>query len=341
MSYFGLPLEVLLNVLDQLVGFPDGRQPIFDASNPITKTLRALTLTSRTIYPIASRYLYSHCLYLGDCVGYSCLRRTLGLDLGNHPQSLPYGQAGRNDRLWHDANIHRYITSVFISPMRLECSDSTPVVRLPQILDLCDTIGSRLKRLVLDIQPVHFPHNEDAHLRYYWGGQNVFLQMPNLEELVVSYDVMDYFPLPPPNLKRLTITTQDLHDAAMRFCFSVSTLKTLILLRPIELSAADIDSLFTAYKGLKLDVIFVAVNSNHRTPKDTRNWTDGDTVTIWEADVPTSFYGDDDDLALCDSWIWSHAVQGTLWTRKCRRMASWSEVQRRLAGPVHYIVDDT
>ncbi|KAF9699612.1 hypothetical protein EKO04_002549 [Ascochyta lentis] len=337
--YFGLPLEVFLNVLDQLVGFPDGRQPIFDASSSITKTLRALTLTSRAIYLVASRYLYSRCLYLGDCVGYACLRRTLGLDLGNHPQSLPYGQAGRNDRLWHDAKIDRYITSISISPMRPGHDVSTPMVRLPQILDLCNTIGATLKRLVLDMQPVYYSHSEVEHTRPYWDEPNMFLQMPNLEDLVASYDVLDYFPLPPPNLKRLALTIQDLHDTVMRFCFSISSLQKLVLLRPVELSAADIDSLFAAYKGHSLDVVLVDVNPNHRTPKDTRDWTEADTVRVWEVDVPTSFYGDDDDLVLCDGWVWRHAVQGTLWTRECRRMASWSEVRRRLVGPVHHIVD--
>ncbi|KAJ4359341.1 hypothetical protein N0V95_002265 [Ascochyta clinopodiicola] len=279
--YIGLPLEVFLNVLDQLVGIPDGRQPIFDASSPVTKTLRALAVTSRTIYLIASRYLYSHCLYLGDCISYSCLRRTLGLDLGNHPKALPSGQAGRNDGLCEDARM-----------------------------------GSN------------------------WSGRNIFLQMPNLEELVASHNVVGYFPLPPPNLKRLAITTQDLHDTALSFCSIISTLRTLILLRPTFLTAADITHLFTAPRSPNLSVILVAVNSDHRTPKDTRTWTDDDKVTIWEADVPTSFYGDDDDLVLCEGWMWRHAVEGSLWTVECRRMASWAEVERRLAGPVHWVVDE-
>ncbi|KAF2627816.1 hypothetical protein BU25DRAFT_431147 [Macroventuria anomochaeta] len=345
MAHLKLPLEVILNVLDQLVGTPHGRQPIFDPLSLVTKTLRALTLTSHSIYPVASRYLYRHCLYVSDCVSYAYLRRTLGLELGgNHPQSLAYGQAGRNDELWNDAKVLQYITAAFISPMKTLNEDSkynraTPMVRLPQIMDLCSIIGPMLKRLVLDMQPVYSPPSEVENARFSQRDSNIFLGMPNLEELVASYDVPDYFHLPPPNLKRLAITIQDLHDVAMRFCFSISTLQTLVLLRPVELSAADVNGLFSAYKGQSLDVILVDVNSNHRTPKDTRDWTDGDTVKIWEADVPTSFYGDDDDLILCDNWIWTHAVKGTLWAQDNRRMASWSEIQRRLTGPVHHIID--
>lgn len=339
-----LPIEIILNVLDQLVRGPYGEQPIFDPSHPVTKTLRAFSLTSRSMYPVASRYLYRHCLYISDCVRYACFRRTLGLDLGyDHPQSLAYGQNARLDSLWDKAEIHRHITSIFISPLGMsvvgtENNRYTPMARLPQIIELCSTIGVMLKRLILDTQPVYTPRSDMDIVSLTQRGTKMFLGMSNLEELVASYDVLDYFHVPPPNLRKLTITIQELHEVALRFCFSISTLHTLVLLRPPELSAADIDNLFAAYKGHSLDVILVDVNSNHRTPTDTRDWTENDKVKLWEADVPTSFYGDDDALVLCDNWIWTHAVKGTLWTQKHRRMASWSEIQRRLAGPVHHII---
>lgn len=345
MSYLGLPLDLFLNVLDQLVGFPDGRHTIFDPSSHVTRTLRALTLTSRTTYIFASRYLYRHCLYLGDCVSYTCIRRTLGISLGTHPQSLASGQAGRNDELWHDAKAPRYIASVFISPTEPKSTNpskaqSTYMVRLPHIIDLFSIIGGTLKRLILDMRPFYSPPSDGENQRFSQSEMNVLSGMPNLEELVASYDVPDYFRLPPPNLKKLAITTQDLHDIALRFCFSVSMLQTLVILRPVDLNAADIDGLFTAYIGQSLDIVLVDVNSNHRTPENTRNWTDSDKVRIWEVDVPTSFYGDDDNLILCDSWIWAHATKGTLWSQANRKMVSWSDIQRRLVGPVHYFLDD-
>lgn len=341
-----LPSEVILNVLDQLVATPLGHRPIFDTTSPVTKTLRSLTLTSRKMHAVASRYLYCHCLYLNDCIGYSYFRRTLRFELGStHPQSLTYGQAGRNDKLWSDANVERWIQSAFISPVKTfsvhsKYTRDTPVVRLPQIIDLCNAIGATLKKLVLDMLPVYSPHSEVEKVRFTQKDTDIFLGMPNLEELIASYDVPDYFRSPPPNIKRLAITIQDLHNIAMHFCFAVSSLQTLIILRPVELSATDVDRIFSAYKGHSLDIILVDVNSNHRTPKDTRDWADDDTVRIWEADVPTSFYGDDDDLILSDNWIWTHAVQDTLWTQKHRRMASWSDIQRRLAGPVHHVLEN-
>lgn len=128
--------------------------------------------------------------------------------------------------------------------------------------------------------------------------------MPNLDELVASYNILDYFPYAPPKLKRLALPVQEQKEIQIDFCFSTSGLQTLVLLRPLELRSADIDLIFSSYKGKSLDLIFVDVNSNHRTPIGTRSWKDEDTVRIWEADVPTSFYGDEDELMLCDNYIW-------------------------------------
>jgi hypothetical protein len=334
-----LPLELLLHVLDQLVGTCNRTQPIaYGPSHVITKTLRNFTLVSRNMYPVASRYLYSHCLYLSNCTNYTCLRRTLGLNLGSHPQSLSYGESGRNDQLFEE--IPRYITSAFISPMKTEQDVmTTPLVRLFQVIDLCKVIGLTLKRLAIDLQPVYTSGSEIVLVKPYLSENNIFLHMPSLEELIVSYDALDYFPFAPPNLKRMAITFQELKDAQIDFCFSTSSLETLVFLRPPELLKSDIDRIFSSYKGKSLDVILVDVNSNHRTPAGTRSWTNDDTVKIWELDVPTSYYGDEDELVICDDYIWAQGVQGTLWSQSKRRMASWADIQRKLAGPVHLIMD--
>jgi hypothetical protein len=341
-AFSKLPLELFLNVLDQLVGTTDDRHPVaYEQSNAITKTLRALTLVSRNTYLIASRYLYSNCLYLDNCTSYARFRRTLGLDLGYHPQALQYGEAGRNDELFSEAEILRHITSIFISPaevQRITDGKTTPLVRLPKIIDLCSTIGPTLKRLALDFGPVHATPSQVEMIRPHVLENNIFADMPALEELIVSYHVSSYFRFPPPNLKRLAITAQDLDNTDWEFCFSITSLEMLVFLRPIELSALVIDDMFDAYKRKSLDIVLVDVNWNHRTPRETRSWKNKDAVRIWETDVPVSFYGDDDNLILCDNWIWTHGVKGTLWSQEKRRMASWEDIERRLAGPVHTIV---
>ncbi|KAJ4992036.1 hypothetical protein SVAN01_02357 [Stagonosporopsis vannaccii] len=341
-----LPREIILNILDQLVGSTPDRQPIFDLSNPVTKTLRALTLTSRSIYPVASRYLYRHCLFFRTRVSYACFRRTLGIHIGSkHPQSLALEQAGRNKDLWEDGKVPQYITSIFISPKedisRVKAGSPrwSPHLQLEQLLDLFNIIGPTLNRLILDIEPFQSPRSKPERFRLLQSENNILLNMPNLIELTTSSGILDYSRILMPKIQRLAITLQHLNKAAMTFCFSSPSLNTLVLIRPKELSATDINTLFSTYKGQSLDIVFVDVNSNHRTPEDTRDWATQDSVRIWEADVPTSFYGDDDDFALCDTWIWTRACEGRLWeTKEHRRMASWEEVKKRLAGPVHQIL---
>jgi hypothetical protein len=338
-----LPVELFLNVLDQLVGTHDGQQPVaYGSSNIITKTLRTLTLVSHSTYIIASRYLYSHCLYLDSCTSYARFRRTLGLSLGYHPQALDYGAAGRNENLFAEAGVLRNISSIFISPTELRRpieGNYTPLVRLPQIIDLCNLIAPSLRRLALDLSPIYAPPSEVEQIRPHITENSVFAHMSLLEELIVSYDVVNYFRHPPPNLKRLAITTQELTDLEVAFCLKIPSLQMLVMLRPLNLAAKDIDTIIKAYDGNSLDVVLVDVNSNHRTPNQTRSWTEKDRVRIWEADVPISFYGDDDEIILCDNWMWTHGVNGTLWRQDKRRMVSWEEIEKRLAGPVHTIVD--
>ncbi|KAF2786689.1 hypothetical protein K505DRAFT_380111 [Melanomma pulvis-pyrius CBS 109.77] len=336
-AFSTLPIELFLNVLDQLVGTHDGCPPVaYAPSDSITKALRALTLVSRGIYPIASQYLYANCLYLDSCTSYSQFRRTLGLHLGTyHPQSLRYGQAGLNEQLFAEADILRHITSLFLSPQKTAaCGGATPMVRLPQIIDLCEVVGPTLTRLAIDLQPIYASTSEIERVKPHSSEKSVFMAMHNLEDLVCSFDVTDYFPQPPPNLKRLAITSQGTgtSDVLIKFCLGIQSLEVLFFLRDPEMEAADVDTLFEHYEGEHLDVVLVDVNANHCTPKGARDWKPEDRVTVWEVDVPKSYYGDEGDLILCDSWFWMQGVRGTLFTQEKRRMTSWSQVQAKMAA---------
>jgi hypothetical protein len=334
-----LPLELFLNVLDELVGTRDGQQPVaYGPRHASTVTLRNLTLVSRDVYPIASRYLYSYCLCLISPLNFAKFRRTLGLHPGSRTQALEDGEPRLSNEL--STNIPRYITSAFIAPMKIpQVSTSTPLVPLLHIIGLCMTIGLTLKRLALDLGHFYVAARDIDSVRPHLRENNIFLQMPLLEELIASYNVPKYFPYAPLNLKRLAITCREIRDTQVDFCFSISSLETLILLRPRGLRSADIDRIFSSYKGKSLDVILVDVNSNHRTPNGARNTSNNDAVRMWEMDVPVSFYGDANELVLCDDYIWTHGVGGTLWQQSKRRMASWADIQKRLAGPVHTIID--
>ncbi|KAF2465097.1 uncharacterized protein BDR25DRAFT_380169 [Lindgomyces ingoldianus] len=333
-AFSSLPIELFLNVLDQLVGTRDGRQPIaYAPSDPITKALRALTLVSKGLYPATSGYLYTHCLYLHTSTNFSRFRRTLGFDrgYGRHPDALQDGQPSRHERLFMDANLLSHITSLFISPQKTnECG--SPKVWLSQVIDLCNTVGPTLKRLAMDLGPVYSPRSSVQRINPHVRANNIFSTMLNLEELVCSYEITEYFPYPPPNLKRLAITSQKADKAFMKFCFSIPTLETLFFLRQSELEAFHIQALFDHFIGRHLNVVLIDISSNHQTPESTRDWMPEDRVVIYEADVPKSYYGDEDDLVLCDDWVWTNAVNGTLWNQERRRMRSWSEVKAILGS---------
>jgi hypothetical protein len=337
-AFSSLPIELFLNVLDQLVAARDGRLPVaYAPSDSITKALRALTLVSREIYPVASRYLYAHCLYLGTCTNYSRFRRTLGLHLGNHPQALKYGQAGRNDRLFAEAETLKYITSVFVSPHVTEVNNMPPMVRLPQVIDLFNTIGPTLRRLVMDLQPIYASTSEVESIKPHILTNNIFNTMVNLEELVCSYDTTDYFLYPPPNLKRLASTQEGADDALLRFATLAPSLEALMVLRDGEMDAMDIEDMFKRISPKRtppLDIVFVGVSTDHVTPEGTRKWSPDDSITFWEIDVPKSYYGDEDDLILCDSWLWEHAMRGTLFIQQKRRMRSCSPVRENLGDGI-------
>jgi hypothetical protein len=338
-----LPIELFLNVLEQLIARVNGRRPIaYEPSNPITKALYSLALVSRDINPVATQYLYSYCCWLSNRTNTGLLCRTLGVGLASPAQVVSHATEP-----FHDGHIFsrtsRSITSAFICPEYMNGTgrygNSMPQIQLPQIIALCNTIGPNLKRLVIDLTPFGADWREIETFTSSLGGNNIFSRMLNLEELVASYNILDFFPYAPPNLKRLALPFKKFGESQIGFCFSTA-LQTLVLLRPIKLRAKDIEVIFSCYGGKSLDVIFVDVNSNHRTPVGTRSWTNEDTVRFWEADVPTSYYGDVNEVTLCEDYIRSHGINGTLWTQDKRRMASWAEIQRRLAGPVHLIMDN-
>ena len=73
----------------------------------------------------------------------------------------------------------------------------------------------------------------------------------------------------------------------------------------------------------------VGVSGKHYPPSLTRDWTPNDKVHIMEVDVPCSYYGDEREYALCQTWIRGGAVRGTLWVEHSRPMESWAAYTAR------------
>ncbi|ORX93862.1 hypothetical protein BCR34DRAFT_629295 [Clohesyomyces aquaticus] len=270
-AFNALPLELFIEVLDQL-----------------------------GLYPAASQYLYSHCLYLNTSANLSCFRRTLGLDLGaRHPNSLEYFQPIKNEDAFKAANILVHITSLFISP---EQTPGAPLIRLSQIVDLCNIVGPTLKRLALDLSPVYSTSSEAAKIKPHVASNRIFETMTKTKAM-----------------------RNEMTKTMRGFCLQIPSLETLAFIRPDALQASDIERMFTEFTGTLLDVSLVDIYPNHHTPLGTRSWTSDDRVKIHELDVPTSYYGDEDILVLCDGWVWTNAVNGTLWNQGRRRTKNLNE----------------
>lgn len=337
-----LPAELLLNILDQLVNTRNGHRPVArPQSDSVTKTLRSLTLVSRTVYPIATEYLYSNCVWLESLVALQRFSTTLKQNRQRH--TLANGTTVQKNRGFAKFDLSRHVTSVYMTPVEpglFDLNQCEPSAGLPAIADLCQNIGSTLKRLYLDSLPAFSLFMCTNNRILDAVNHNLFSRMLHLEELVISHDVIWHLPqCLPPNLKRLAVVAGFSADVESIFYLSSSTLETLVLFRPPDLTADDIESFFSSYHGKSLDVVLFEKNCNHSTPEGTREWKPDDAVRIWEADVPVSYYGHDDPTELCDEWMWNQGIAGTLWSQTRRRMLSWAEIQRRLAGPIHSIVD--
>lgn len=301
-----LPRELLIIIFDELVITRSGKQPVAYATSSVTtKTLHALTLVSRHTHAVASRYLYAYCLNLDTSASFNRFSRTFGIPLGPD-QKVDHLECYRDEEF--SAQMSKHISSLVISP-RTESYK----IQLSEIMNLFTTVGSTLKRLVLD-----FDHISPKMCECTFDG------MPQLKELITRYHIGIFFPDLPPNIKRLAVSdTSSLFDHRS-FSFSNPSLETMVMFRPRNLDDWFIERLNTFYEGQSLDVVLVDVNSNHGPPKGEWAWEDDDRVRIWEVDVPTSFYGDSSDFSLCQDFIWQHGIAGTLWDQDMRRMSSTS-----------------
>ena len=333
-GWSSLPVELHLHILDFLVESStphhQDHQPVaLPPNHPTTRTLLALTRVSRIIYPLASSYLYANCLCINNEPSFARLYRTLSLHSSADPQLSQNTEPRRDEELWKQVDVLRHVNRAFLSPAEDKTEGEecfAAMMQFPHVVDVFAIIGAQLKRLVLVLSHEHISQMRDTNLMNpksrlsSYRNKKVFPSMPLLEEAVINFDSRYTVSSLSPQLKRLCTTVYDEFDCMPGACFSIPSLETLVLLRPKGLAAVEIDAWFYTYQGESLDVILVDVNSNHLIPWLTRNFKEDDKVRIWEVDVPTSFYGDDDDIELCTTWIFEHARDGSLWETEKRRM---------------------
>ncbi|KAJ3170288.1 hypothetical protein HDU88_008915 [Geranomyces variabilis] len=132
-----LPLEIVLLVIDRLTAGIDA--VALKPSHRITRTLLALTRCSRSVKPIATKYLYRHCLFIDSAWRLAALNQTL---------------ASAEDE---EDSVRQHMTALYVAPFQESIDD--PVIAF-HVHELFRHLGSVLTRLVIDM-PLRSLYPED------------------------------------------------------------------------------------------------------------------------------------------------------------------------------------
>lgn len=321
-----LPPEVLLRVAE-LVLPPPSREPIAHRpSSAETRTLVALTLTSRTFYPLAIQLLHTHCLYIESAPR---LRRLL-TSLSTPP--LPSLLAHR------PPTLRRCLTSLFLSPFGATLDDLPVASWTHELLALA---APHLRRLVVDM-PLRTLYPEDDHLGVRPVLRRAFDQLEAIEECVSVRDELylaeDWGwvlqPLPWGRwhgLRRLALYNQDVGSGRFWDAMAkVPGLEKLVLTRADGLADVDLWMAREGWRGSETECLLVDVESGHsllygEKARKARRLTeatsgaeevvraDRDAVTVQRYNVPVSYYGDENEIELCQEWVKDAAIRRVLW----------------------------
>lgn len=325
-----LPLELIFQVIASLVR---DTRTILRPSNPATKALLAFTLVCRATSPVAANLLRHHCVYIDNdrrlrdliyCVETtikSPLRPITTLFLAPFPRNHLDDQP---TALWVRelfCLVHPSLTRLVIDmPLRslYPASDHLSVRKTLRdafsLLTSLEEFVSMRDELYLDVlEPEWRP-----------VGQGKETQVWSLW----------------PKLRRLALYNVDADDHFWRAVRRVEGLLTVVLTRTDGLETACIK---TEYLGIgtagsaatataaaaaaaadadgsqarPLKVVLVNVENDQPSHLAGRwKWdkTDpGNLVHVSKYNVPTSFYGDEDVIELCQEWVKTAAIRGDIW----------------------------
>jgi hypothetical protein len=104
-------------------------------------------------------------------------------------------------------------------------------------------------------------------------------------------------------------------------------LETLILTRCDGVQEVDFKAEWNRWcgKGARaLNVVFVDVDGEHGILEIIEEPREGDKVTLMVGRVPTSYYGDEDIIELCQDWIKRSALRGERGLQtELRNLCTW------------------
>lgn len=307
-----LPPELLLLVVDAVL--PPNPLQLLPASHPATKTLLALTRTSRATYARATRLLRERCMVVDSA-------RRLAAVLLCVPRLVP---------ALPPVLSLRHMTALYLAPFEASSLADAPTTAA-QVRELLREVCETLRRLVVQMPFGSLDPLDDGHLGVRRTLREGFEQLHRLEEFAClgSYPALsvpegntDVWRLWPA-LRRLVLfgVPMDSHwlwwDIA-----TLPLLEHVVLARPNGLDAVNIkDEYFhklprgDARLGREIKVVLMDLAYDLGAVR-TERWGEIDpeermTVEVFE--VPLPFYGDETPLELVTEWARRGALDGSVW----------------------------
>lgn len=338
-----LPLELIFSIITSLLGDP---KIIQTPSHSSTKALLSFTLVCRATYSVATNYLREQCLFIDNDRRLRDLIHTVestkhrvqgysgtGADI---PRSLPI-QPGSS---------LRPISSLYLSPFGQTIDNQPTAIWIRELFCL---VHPTLRRLVIDA-PLRSLYPADDHLNVRKTLREAFSLLTALEEFTSVRDELYLDILEPewrteretavwtmwPKLRRLALYNVDADERFWKSVRDMSELDTVVLTRADGLESTCMKSeYFGTASGSgtsedtgsmaegeltpprPLKVVIVNISSNQPNYLAGRwKWDRVDPNNIMKVmtyDVPTSFYGDENPIYLCQHWVKMAALRGEIW----------------------------
>ncbi|KIV98717.1 uncharacterized protein PV09_09504 [Verruconis gallopava] len=172
-----LPFEIVLRVIDALVDFGPTVPVALHPSDWRRRQLQQWLLVSKATNAVATRYLYSHCMYIDSQRTLMLLVRTV---------SPPDKRNGDEDGgAASSCKYLSYITSMYLAPLSSKLDDLPAAIWIFELLCL---VSPYLKRLTFDLPFGSLSVSHD-HLGVYRYLRDGLARLERLEELVYMRDI--------------------------------------------------------------------------------------------------------------------------------------------------------
>ncbi|KAI3392817.1 hypothetical protein diail_5166 [Diaporthe ilicicola] len=338
-----LPLELIFSVIASLLG---DRRTIHNQSHSSTKALLTFTLVCRATYPVATNYLREQCVFIDNDRRLRELIHTV--EVTKHRVQ---GYSGAGTDIPKSLSIQpgtslRPIAGLYLSPFGQTIDNQPTAIWIRELFCL---IHPTLRRLVVDI-PLRSLYPADDHLNVRKTLRDAFSLLTGLEELVSVRDELYLDLLEPewrtekeaavwtmwPKLRRLALYNADADERFWKSVREMGELETLVLTRADGLESTCMK---TEYFGIApgnvagddtghvvdegpalprpLKVVIANISNNQPNYLAGRwKWDKVDpnnVIKVMTYDVPTSFYGDENPIYLCQAWVKMAALRGEIW----------------------------